>query len=263
MKKRTKAVSTPFPQYKRPPILEAVIGITFAQALDDKTLARADERLGKHYPAHEDLHNASVSVNLNIGDDRRVLTSAADSTVLHGHKRMSPGMDELVILMPNSFTVSQLAPYRGWADFVARFERDFHAYVGRQKARQISRIGLRYINRVDIPISGDIVLHEEYLNFFPRVPDALGAIAGYGMQVAFGAESIGGFSTLRSAPVESPTLGHASFMLDIDVYKTSELPMHEAPLCALLEQMRLEKNRIFEACITPRAREEIFGHANS
>lgn len=261
MKNKSNTDTPTVQQYKRPPILEAVIGITFAQALDDKTLARADARIGKYYPAHEDLHNTSVSVNLNMGEGRKLTAAPTDSTTVHGHKRMSAGMDELTILMPTTITVSQLAPYHGWEHFFARFQRDFHAHMGRLKTRQLSRVGVRYINRVDIPVAGDIVQHEDYLNFFPRVPDTLESLAGYGMQVACVLESIGGFATLRSAPVESPTLGHASFLLDIDVYKTTDLPMNEATLRALLDTMRLEKNRIFESCITARAREEIFGHA--
>lgn len=249
--------------YVRPPILEAVIGITFSQPLGDKTLDAADRRIGKHYLVHEDVKNTSFSMSLNVGADRKLIASPADSILVSGHKRMNPSMDELVVLMPDSITVSQLAPYQGWNHFLTRFKRDFHGYMGRQKAREISRIGVRYINRIDIPISGDIVQHEQYLNFYPRVADSLGDIVGYGMQVSFAARSIGGNVTLRSGPVASPTLGHASFMLDVDVYKTSDLPMGEAALYDLLGKMRSEKNHAFEECITARARKEIFEYANS
>lgn len=249
--------------YARPPILEAVIGITFAQPLSDKTLAIADRRIGKNYSAHEDLNNTSLSVSLNMGENRKLVASSTEGTTMLGHKRMSNSMDELAILMPDSITVSQLAPYQGWGAFMVRFKRDFHDYMGRQKSRQISRVGVRFINRIDIAVSGEIVEHEQYMNFHPRVPDTLGPIVGYGMQVSFSIEKIDGQVTLRTSPVASPTLGKASFMLDIDVYKTSNLPMNEAALYELLEDMRVEKNRVFEECITERARQEIFGHANS
>jgi uncharacterized protein (TIGR04255 family) len=263
MKKQVKPISAPGPQYPTPPILEAVIGITFSQALDDKTLAKADNRIGKHYPAHEDLHQANFNVSLNMGEGRKMVAAPTESNSVHGHKRMNSNMDELAVLMPSSITVSQLAPYPGWDTFMTRFKRDFHGYMGRQKSRQVSRVGVRYINRIDIPVSGEIVEHEQYLNFYPRVSDALGPIVGFGMQVSFAIEKIDGQVTLRTVPVTSPTLGHASFMLDIDVYKMNDLPMNEAALYELLEQMRIEKNRVFEECITDRARQEIFGHANS
>ncbi len=263
MKKQFKPTSAPAPQYPTPPILEAVIGITFAQTLDGKALAKADERIGKHYPAHEDVHQTNFNVSLNIGEDRKMIAAPTEGTTVHGHKRTNPNLDELTILMPNSITVSQLAPYPGWDTFMARFKRDFHGYMGRQKTRQLSRVGVRYINRIDIPVSGEIIEHEQYLNFHPRVPDTLGPIVGYGMQVSFDIEKIDGQVTLRTTPVASPTLGHASFMLDIDVYTTSNLPMNEAALYELLGHMRVAKNRVFEECITQRARQEIFGHANN
>lgn len=94
---------------------------------------------------------------------------------------------------------------------------------------------------------------------YPRPPIIEAVI----MQTAFHLKNIGCDATLNAAPVPSPTLGHASFMLDIDVYKSSNLPMNDAGLISLLGQMRVEKNRIFEMCITQQAREQIFGIENA
>jgi uncharacterized protein (TIGR04255 family) len=169
-------------------------------------------------------------------------------------------MDEMAILMPDSFTVAQLAPYSGWDVFFSRFQRDFAAHRKYGTHRLISRVGMRYINRVDIPITGNMVEHEQFINFYPHVPDVFGAMVGFSMQVQFPLESFGGQTNISTMPVAPVTLGHASFLVDIDVYKFITSPITDDALFDLLCQMRGEKNRIFESCVTQRAREELFGH---
>ena len=250
------------PGYLRPPIIEAVIGISFSQPIKDSVLATADRRFAKYYPAHLENEHTSLLVNRITGADSR-LSSGVQEQSIRGHRRMSSAMDEVAVLMPDSLTVSQLAPYSGWDAFFARLRRDLAMYKRPGTNREISRIGVRYINRIDIAASGNVVEHEQYLNLYPRTPPELGHIVGYGMQTTFHLESIGCFATLNTAPVPSPTLGHASFMLDIDVYKSSDLPLNNAGIFSLLGQMRTEKNRIFEACITQQARDQLFGFENA
>lgn len=246
--------------YARPPVLEAVIGITFAQPITEAALAAIDRRLGKYYLVRSDHDQMNFEMSATIGADNRPVVGAQGHTT-RGHRRSNPGMDEIAILMPDSLTVSQLAPYPGWEAYFARFQRDFKAHKRPGTHRAISRVGLRYINRVDIPATGNVVEHEQFVNVYPRVPDAFGPMVGFSMQVQFVLENIGGHTNVSTMPVQPVTLGHASFLVDIDVYKTITTPMTDDALYVLLQQMRVEKNRIFEACVTQRAREELFGYA--
>lgn len=248
--------------YTRPPIIEAVIGITFAQPIKESVLATADRRFAKHYPAHQDNNHVNIKLNTVIGT-HKALAHSAEQELITGHRRMSTNMDEIAVLLPDSLLVSQLAPYHGWDAFVARFKRDLALYKRPGTFREISRVGVRYINRIDIPASGNLVEHEPYLNLYPRVPDQLGPLLGYAMQSTFNLGDTGCQVTINSGPVASPTLGHASFVVDIDIYTTTQLPKKDAEIFALLHQIRVEKNRIFEACVTQRARAEIFGYVNS
>ena len=43
-------------------------------------------------------------------------------------------------------------------------------------------------------------------------------------------------------------------VLDIDIFRTEDLPGNEAQLWELLEQLRQAKNMVFEACITDQTR---------
>ena len=241
-------------------MLEAVIGITFSQPITDSALAAIDRRMSKNYLVHNDNEHVNLLMSTTVGADNRPVVDAQGHTT-RGHRRSNPGMDEIAVLMPNSLTVSQLAPYQGWDVYFSRFKRDFAYYKRTNIHRAISRVGMRYINRVDIPAASNIVEHEQFVDIYPRVPDALGPMVGFSLQAQFVLESIGGHTTVNTMPVQPAKLRHASFLVDIDVYKNITTPMTDNALYSLLIKMRVEKNRIFEACIKQRAREELFGYA--
>jgi uncharacterized protein (TIGR04255 family) len=248
--------------YQRPPVVEAVIGLSFALPIKAATLAAVDRRFAKHYPEHQDHNNLTLKFGTVIGANN-TMAHHTKQELVQGHRRTNTSMDEIAILQPDSLVVSQLAPYKGWENLFARFTRDFAMCKRPGKLLEISRIGVRFINRIDIPITSNVVEHEKYLNLYPQVPEVFGPLMGYTLQSTFDLTSIGCVATIRSAPTPSPTLGHASFMVDIDVYKNAPLPTHDADIFDFLGQIRTEKNRIFEACVTPLARKEIFGHDDS
>jgi uncharacterized protein (TIGR04255 family) len=61
--------------------------------------------------------------------------------------------------------------------------------------------------------------------------------------------------TINTGPVATPLLGYASFVLDIDVARESDIPQREDELWKLIDRMGVAKTMIFEQCITDKARE--------
>jgi uncharacterized protein (TIGR04255 family) len=238
--------------YKHPPITEAVIGITFETPIGDAEILSVQEKFAANYPQHQRLSTLNLKVNVNTGSNNKA-TTAVDEEV--GHRRATSDMTQLLVFMPATFLISQLAPYPGWDEFFSRFARDWKQWNRYMGFRQIKRVGVRYINRIDIPVSGPILEHEEYLNVFPKVPDNLGPITAYGVQTTFMLEDIGCNLSLNSAAVPSPLLNHASFLIDQDINKEIDPPQSEKDIHALLQAIRLKKNQIFEDCVSDRSRE--------
>lgn len=240
--------------YDRPPITEAVIGITFETSIDEAEIASVQEKFSSNYPHHQTLSNLSFKVNVDTNKNNAATTAVNEEI---GHRRSTSDMTQLLVLLPTTFIVSQLAPYPGWDEFFDRFVRDWKLWNWHMGFRQIKRIGVRYINRIDIPVSesASVIEHEEYLNVFPKVPDSLGPITAYGVQTAFMLADIECNLNLNSAAVPSPILNHASFLIDQDIYKEVNPPQSEKDIQALLQKIRVKKNQIFEDCISDRARE--------
>ena len=238
--------------YKHPPITEAVIEIRFATPLDPVGVDTVSEKFGSHYPQHQRVENLKFAVQLPAGQtDTPTITSDREA----GHRRSSSDMTELLVLRRSAFVVSQLAPYPGWDEFFRRFVRDWKVWKSVIGFRTISRLGVRYINRIDIPVSGSVVEHETFLNVYPKLPDILGLVGAYAVQAVLRIEDIGCKLTLNSAVVPAPILDHASFIIDQDIAKEVDLPQSDNDIYELLNEIRVRKNNVFEACISDRARE--------
>jgi uncharacterized protein (TIGR04255 family) len=238
--------------YNRPPITEAVIAIGFGAAMDSRDLDRVDSSLAKLYPQHQDARNLNLELVMPPRPDFAPGTNIRDEI---GHRRSSDDQTEIVIVWPSTFVFSQLAPYPGWDQFFARFARDWLLFKTVVGYRRISRVGVRYINRIDIPITGNLTLYEEFLNIYPRLPEELGPVFAYGIQSQLPFPEIDGRITINSASIPSPLLDHASFLFDQDIYKDTNVPQNDDEIYDLLNQIHVKKNAVFEACITDRARE--------
>jgi uncharacterized protein (TIGR04255 family) len=239
--------------YKRPPITEAVIAIGFGAAVEAADLKKADSSFARLYPQHQDARNLNVGVIMPPTHDLGPGTKILHDEI--GHRRSSDDQTHIVIVWPTSFVFSQLAPYPGWDDFFERFVRDWALWKKVVGYRSISRVGVRYINRIDIPITGNLTQHEEFLNIYPRIPEELGSLFAYSMQTQLQFPEIDGKITINTSSIPSPLLEHASFMFDQDLYKENNIPQNDEGLYTLLNQIHVKKNAVFEACITERARE--------
>src|SRR5262249_40067272 len=119
------------------------------------------------------------------------------------------------------------------------------------------RIGIRYINRIDIPIKQSEILDiEAYLRFVPRVPDfSKRPFSGFWTQVTKPTDlphwNVSVTSTIVSP---APLINHVSVALDIDVFRSEQIPGRDAELWECVDAVRSLKNAIFESCITDEAR---------
>ena len=238
--------------YKRPPITEAVVAIAFATATDSRDLDKVDSSLAGIYPHHQTARNINLEFLMPPTHDTAAGTKIREEI---GHRRSSDDQTQIVILWPTSFIFSQLAPYPGWDDFLARFTRDWAIWRRVAGYRRLSRVGVRYINRIDIPVTGNVTHYDEFLNVFPKTPEDLGALFAYGIQIQFPFPEIEGKITINSGSVASPLLNHISLLFDQDISKEANVPQNEEGIYNLLQQIHLKKNAVFEACITDRARE--------
>jgi len=240
-------------RYKSAPITEAVIQIRYAEPAEADLLAEAGADLKAFYPSQHPLVNYDVTVGLPPPNVRgEAVTQVNQAT---GHRLSSTDQAEILLLWPLTFVVSQLAPYPGWEIFFGRFRRDWNIWKKTAGYRKITRMGVRFVNRIDIPQVDRVIEETEYLCVYAKLPGAFGPVAGYGVQAQFPPDDEGCRLTLNSGSVPSPLVGHGSILLDLDIAREVNLPQNDEDMLVLLDKIRTKKNAAFEACITDEARE--------
>jgi uncharacterized protein (TIGR04255 family) len=155
-----------------------------------------------------------------------------------------------------------LRPYTGWGRFKPAILRAVEAYTKVAGPSAIRRLGLRYINRIEIQEKSEVRI-EDYLLAVPKVPDDLPQLFGsWAQRVEIPLLEAAGVLILQSGSVRAEEEKTAAFMLDLDFVTRIQqpLPLDEAE--TRLEIAHAEVERAFEACITDEAR-KLFSEAKS
>ncbi len=162
----------------------------------------------------------------------------------------------LVQIGQHLLAINHLKPYPTWEEFLPLIVEVFQAYRDVAAPTSIHRIGLRYINRIEIP--GERVALEKYFEFYPfigeKLPQDLAAFF-LGVQVSYEDARDALRLQLTTSSAERP--GVSALLLDLDYFliKPGEIALDNVP--AWLDKVAHEHvEKAFEACITDRLREQ-------
>jgi uncharacterized protein (TIGR04255 family) len=215
-------------------------------------ISKASRQLTSVYNRQEDVMNLNFSVGAAPGEPPQ----AAIKQEL-GKRISSDDLTQIVLLGASNFAVSQLAPYPGWEVFFERFSRDWALWKRTMGYRKVVRVGVRFINRIDVPRTNDDTTIDEadYLNVYPHLPSSLRPFTGYAVQAQLRLHDIGCGLIINSGAVPSPLIGYNSYLLDFDISMEPEPPQRDEDIYELLNRIRVTKNQVFELCVTDRAKE--------
>jgi uncharacterized protein (TIGR04255 family) len=225
------------------PIVEAVIDFRFSAVVAPEKIQQICKRLEDRYPLQDGQTQLGVFVS------QELFQIAQQPS---GSKLQSLDGVRIALIQPTGITNSRLAPYAGWEDLKRQTDdvlKDAERILGRTN---FNRIGVRFINRLDIP--GDELKIDDWITLAFSIPDGISDVAeSFGLQLVF-PTSKQMHATVNYQSMPSPLLMHSSLLLDIDIYTTGQNGIQNSDIADILLEMRNEKNRIFEACITDKAR---------
>jgi uncharacterized protein (TIGR04255 family) len=181
-------------------------------------------------------------------------TSSAQRHI--GYKLDSQDDKQITQVRLDTFVFSRLAPYDRWETFHAEARRLWQIYSGLFTPK-IKRVGVRYINRIDIPssIPGGVDLDDYFLTA-PKITPALPqSMSNYFMRLQI-PMSNGVTLVITQTGVPPPDQAFVSSLLDIDVSVQGE-KLDESSAWERINSLRDVKNMVFESCITNRVRELI------
>lgn len=229
--------------YRRPPAVDAVIDFSFESELSDRENERLRRELSSRYPQVLETRGIEVAIQ----GDGKVETK----TSVVARKLVSQDGADVFIIRPTALTTARLGPYTGW-DHLRELALDNFRIANKIIGyRKCIRIGVRFINRIDIPIKEKPLVDFALFNFFPNFPaEMLGAPMSFLNRIEYKKETPGLTVIVATHSTEPALIDHTSYILDIDVIRNFDVPSKQDELWQLVDKMRDEKNLVFEACVT-------------
>jgi uncharacterized protein (TIGR04255 family) len=240
-----------FPRLARAPIVEAVIEIC----------ARAQapwEELAITKQIKPRLHDYPDVVSQN--QERREITLSLDQPKFvshnlgwHGLQFQSADGKHIARFTRDSFMLSRLQPYQNWSHLFDEAMRLWQMHVEIAKPLEVQRVGVRFINRIEMQ-PGDVRC-EDYIELPPHPTKGLDlpfmgffhqdtlAVPGYPLAV----------NIIRTFQPPQTTNAGIAAILDIDAFTTTAITMSQEVLAQRLQQMRWLKNKVFYGNVKQKA----------
>lgn len=232
-------------QYAKPPITEAIVEIQPQSEFSAKVFERLQRKFRKAYPIAQAQYEAKIEFNGETVDA---------SAINVGFRFASSEGTETLLLRKRAFGTSRLAPYCGWETFSGKFFSELEVVSSISNLSVPGRIGVRFINRIDVPNGGGNTKIEDYMRLSINTPDKNDVVSRYSFQVSFPRPELGCNITVNSAILPPPLIDVTSFLLDIDI--GMQVPsLAPGKIKEHLVVMRTLKNESFESYITDKTRE--------
>lgn len=164
---------------------------------------------------------------------------------------------DAILIGSSSFTTVRLPPYPSWEEFSRLAKSNFDTYLSVLGRPIVTRIATRFINRIDIPSSEIVGKNiDDFFLFGARVPDGVVIDVSQFSTSASVREAKTGFAANISCGTQkSALIDCESFLLDVDVYSASNIPLKIEALWEKVDQLRIAKNNLFECAISDKVRE--------
>lgn len=246
-------VDEKFPALRHAPSVEAIIDIRVApeNRPDEESLKNFVQKKFSDYPFKDSQREIQYQVT--------VLPNQPPNQTIQdrGWKGLRfQSRDQMYIAHFNrdGFTLSRLEPYQNWDLFRTEAMRLWDGYAEFVKPGQIHRVGLRYVNRIQLP-AGELNF-EDYLYVAPSTPKILNfPITGFMHQdsvvVPNSPYAINIIKTIQP-PNLMAGIG-LGLILDIDVATTQPFEYEDIRLKSHLAEMRWLKNKVFFGTITTKS----------
>jgi uncharacterized protein (TIGR04255 family) len=237
-------------KYKNPPAIEVLFEVFFSETQSNLTLfGDFYQKIKSDYSRQEQLR--SVGLEMNFTQENVQTKQINRGNMMRFSKEDN---FELVQVSENLLTVNKLKPYLGYEHFRKNVEKVLQPYIELAKPTYSERIGMRYIDRIQIP--EDSFELDKYFNFSLNFAnEEFSKINGISFKVQLTPKHKEHqlFVTLNS--VVSSEEGKSEFILDTYDILLLQKETDENYILSVLDEAHENIEYIFESVITDSARE--------
>ncbi len=243
----------PHLHYDRAPIREAIIDVQIDQPATLSVAALDVQSIrARGYPESRKLFRGQMIGHMEAGK----LTAKTEADQC-GYQFIGGGDGKHVVQFRlDGFTFSRLAPYVTWEQLRDEAKHVWASYRQVVPEARVRRVALRYVNQLDLP--AQLRDFKDYIRTYPEISSDLPQeLAGFFSQIQIPFPQIEAMLILTQAMVPPASPNLVSVVLDIDIFKDNLKSVSDADIWGALELLRVQKNLVFESCITNRTRELI------
>lgn len=229
------------------PIREAVIDIQVTPPVSLDALKAISARLKDRPYKQDELWLAAIGFQIN--EDGQGSANADRSPT--GYRYTFNNLPYVLQCQVRGFTFSHLPPYGNWEEMSAIAKDLWEIYLETAKPLNVSRIAVRYINSLPIPLP--VTDFADYLNVPPIVPEGLPqSLASFLQRFVMVDNSTETVAVVTQVLEEKlPESTEVTLLLDVDASKTYlAFAPNTTSIWAVLEELRIFKNSIFFKYLT-------------
>ena len=236
-------------EYDNPPIIEAVCEFRLPPDTQwDLTIpGLVFEEVRSGFPNREqrlvqklEVSRAGQRIDQRMRTEERVVFLTEDRKTF-------------IQLGPNLLAINQLKPYPIWEQFKSSIEKSFGALRNVVSLKSLERIGLRYINRIEIPETEPNL--RDYLEFRPSLGKSLpNTIESLNLGCVFSFSDHRDSCRVQLTNAASDVPKTSCFILDIDYFLAQPKTIAVTEAMQWLENAHAKVEDLFEGCITDRLR---------
>ena len=242
------------PQWERfpkAPISEAIldIAVQFTSPVDLARLGAFQDLISERYPVKRNRVLWQGQIRLEEERFAQEMQRGAQ-----GFMFLSPDERQIVQARQDGFTFNRVKGYDTWEALRDEARPHWERYKETFHPEAVTRLGLRYINRIDIPLP--VSDFREYIKTAPDIAPGL----PQGLSALFMRLEIPdmkrGLVAIITETIQPPVDEgkRLPFIFDIDIICGATFEPSSPAIWAKLEEMREYKNEIFFASMTDRAK---------
>ena len=242
--------------FSKAPITEVVFDIqaVLPQGFDYRQFEEYHKTLENDFPTKEVAVQYEASIEFKKDEEPAYGTKGG----ANGFHFKSVDGKKILQFKNSGFTFNKLKPYQNWETFSSEAKKHFEEYIRIAQPIKIIRVGLRYINKLEIPLP--IQSLKEYITTVPtfenNVPSNMDEF--FMRLVVPYAEDPTVKAIITEAMLKTDPAGNVlPIIFDIDVFKEDNFELDIEKIYNTFDTLRNYKNFIFLSSITDKMKKLI------
>jgi uncharacterized protein (TIGR04255 family) len=247
---------TSFERFPNAPIREAIIDIRaeLPEEINLESLEKFGNDIKSRYPEKKKRLSWTGALEFKADQPPQIQKPAGGQD---GFLFSSEKEQKIVQARLDGFTFNKLKPYDHWETFRDEGKNLWEYYKRLAKPQKVTRLALRYINSIEIPLNEPEVSLENYVFTYPEMPkESPYKLTNFLVRLEVSDPNSEARANISQSiePVTTET-NVLPLLFDIDCYRLVDIDPGSNEVWEIFEELRNFKNGIFFGSITEKTKE--------